>query len=200
MDPKPYGYPIDITPLALLSAVTRNSLVISSYREIDKVIRSVMSVYFICATNECYEYFSFCPTCTLHGSETRPLRNENESALACAQMRMVRWMCELCGVRQTDRYSSVVLKDSLGFEEGIAAVLRQSRLIWYTHVLRKDEGDWVRRCLAYAVEGIWPKKTWKEVELKCLYLRASNALDHNKWRKLIRDKRSHSDDESGDSI
>ena len=103
-------------------------------------------------------------------------------------------------IRQTDRYSSVVLKDSLGFEEGIAAVLRQSRLIWYTHVLRKDEGDWVRRCLAYAVEGIWPKKTWKEVELKCLYLRASNALDHNKWRKLIRDKRSHSDDESGDSI
>jgi len=51
--------------------------------------------------------------------------------------------------------------------------------------LRKDDDDWVRRCLAYAVEDARPrgrpKKTWKEVvdsDLKCLHLCASDALDH----------------------
>ena len=29
----------------------------------------------------------------LHGSDTRPVRKENEVALQRAEMRMVRWMC-----------------------------------------------------------------------------------------------------------
>jgi len=31
----------------------------------------------------------------LHGSETRPVRKENEVALQRAEMRMVRWMCDV---------------------------------------------------------------------------------------------------------
>ena len=31
----------------------------------------------------------------LHGSETWPVRKENEVALQRAEMRMVRWMCNL---------------------------------------------------------------------------------------------------------
>jgi len=32
---------------------------------------------------------------TLHGSETWPVRKENEVALQRAEMRMVRWMCDI---------------------------------------------------------------------------------------------------------
>jgi len=31
----------------------------------------------------------------LHGSETSPVRKENEVALQRAEMRMVRWMCDI---------------------------------------------------------------------------------------------------------
>ena len=31
----------------------------------------------------------------LHGSETWPVRKENEVAIQLAEMRMVRWMCDL---------------------------------------------------------------------------------------------------------
>jgi len=38
----------------------------------------------------------------LHGSETWPVRKENELALQRAEMRMVRWMC---GIELKDRVS-----------------------------------------------------------------------------------------------
>jgi len=67
--------------------------------------------------------------------------------------------------------------------------------------IKKDKGDWVRTCLDYAAEDTQPKKTWKEAVdsySKCFNLRASDALEQ-KWRKLVRDKQSHSSDETGDS-
>jgi len=45
-------------------------------------------------------YGSCVQSSMLHGSETWPVRNENEVALQWAEMRMVRWMCHfLCGVK-----------------------------------------------------------------------------------------------------
>jgi len=44
----------------------------------------------------------------LHGSETWPVRKENEVALQQAEMRMVRWMC---GVKLQDRIPSKGLTD-----------------------------------------------------------------------------------------
>jgi len=44
----------------------------------------------------------------LHGSETWPIRKENEMALQCAEMRMVRWMC---GMKLQDRVPSKGLRD-----------------------------------------------------------------------------------------
>jgi len=44
----------------------------------------------------------------LHGSETWPVRNENEVALQRAEMRMVRWMC---GVKLQDEIPSKVLRE-----------------------------------------------------------------------------------------
>ena len=34
----------------------------------------------------------------------------------------------------------------------MALVLQQNRLRWYGHVLRKDDDDWVKKCMEYEVE------------------------------------------------
>ena len=84
-------------------------------------------------------------------------------ALQRAEMRMVRWMC---GVKLKDRLPSKELRERLGVDD-IALILQQNRLHWYGHVLRKDDDDWVKKCMEYEVEGSRPrgrpKKTWKEV-------------------------------------
>jgi len=50
----------------------------------------------------------------LRGSETWPVRKENEVALQRAEMRMVRWMC---GVKLKDRFPSKELRDRLGIDD-----------------------------------------------------------------------------------
>jgi len=72
----------------------------------------------------------------LHGSETWPVRKENE-ALQRAEMRMVRWMG---GVKLQDRVSSKELRGRLELDN-IISVLQQNRLRWYGHVLRKEDGE-----------------------------------------------------------
>ena len=78
-----------------------------------------------------------------HGSETWPVRKENVVALQRVEMRMVRWMC---GVKLKDRLPSKELRERLGVDD-IALVLQQNRLRWYGHVLRKDDDDWVKKCM-----------------------------------------------------
>ena len=77
----------------------------------------------------------------------------------------------------------------------VALVLQQNRLRWYGHVLRKDD-DWVKKCMEYEVEGPRPrgnpKRTWRDVVKEdCLTrkLKAEDATDRSKWRKLIKDVR-----------
>jgi len=67
----------------------------------------------------------------LHGSETWPVRKENEVGLQRAEMRMVRWMC---GVKLQDRVPSKELRGRLGLDH-IISVLQRRRLRWYGHVL-----------------------------------------------------------------
>jgi len=61
-------------------------------------------------------------------------------------------------------------------------------------VLRKEDDDWVKKSMEYEVEGPRPrgrpKRTWREVvEKDCQAgkLNKEDAMDHNKWRKLIND-------------
>jgi len=97
------------------------------------------------------------------GSETWPVRKENEVALQRALMRMVRWMCN---VKVKDRVPSKELRERLGIDD-IILILQQNRLRWYGHVLRKEDTDWVKKCMEYDVEGSSPrgrpKRTWREV-------------------------------------
>jgi len=124
----------------------------------------------------------------LHGSETWPVRKENVVALQRAEMRMVRWMC---GVKLKDRLPSRELRERLGIDD-IALVLQQNRLCWYGHVLRKEDDDWVKKCMEYEVEGPRPKRTWREVvreDCQACKMNKEDAIDLCKWRKMIKDIR-----------
>jgi len=69
----------------------------------------------------------------LHGSETWPVRKENEVALQCTEMSMVRWMCN---IKVEDRVPSKELRERLGIDDiNIILILQQNRLRFYGHVL-----------------------------------------------------------------
>jgi len=66
--------------------------------------------------------------------------------------------------------------------------------LWYGHVLRKEDNDWVKKCIEYEVEGPRPrgrpKRTWREVvkeDCQAQKLKTEDAVDRSKWRKLIKD-------------
>ena len=87
------------------------------------------------------------------------------------------------------------LRERLGVDD-IALVLQQNRLRWYGHVLRKDDDDWVKKCMEHEVEGSRPmgrpKKTWKEVvceDCQARKLNKEDAMDRCKWRKVIKEAR-----------
>jgi len=103
-------------------------------------------------------------------------------------MRMVWWMC---GIKLKDRLPSKELRERLGLDD-IALILQRNRLHWYGHVLRKDDDDWVKKCMEYEVVGSRPKKTWKEVvreDSQARKLNREDAMDHCKWRKVIKEAR-----------
>ena len=94
-----------------------------------------------------------------------------------------------------DRLPSKELRERLGVDD-IALVLQQNRLRWYGHVLRKDDDDWVKKCMEHLVEGPRPrgrpKKTWKEVVREDCQVRKLNkedAMDRCKSRKMIKEAR-----------
>ena len=103
-------------------------------------------------------------------------------------MRMVRWMC---GVKLQDRVPSKELRGRLELED-IISVLKRNRLRWYGHVLRKEENDWVKKCMEYEVAGTRPrgrpKKTWREIvekDCRARGLHTEDAMVRGRWRKQI---------------
>jgi len=79
---------------------------------------------------------------------------------------MVRWMCD---VKVKDRVQSKELRARLGLDD-IICYCSKTGLHWYGHVLRKEDHDWVNKCMEYEVEGARargrPKRTWRDVVQK----------------------------------
>ena len=116
-------------------------------------------------------YSSCVRSSMLHGSESWPIRKENMVALQRGEMRMVRWMC---GIKLKDRLPSKELGERLGIDD-IALVLQQNRLRWYGHVLRKEDNS-------------RPNRTCGK-DCQAHKLNEEDAIDHCKWRKMIKDVR-----------
>ena len=100
---------------------------------------------------------------------------------------MVRWMCD---VKVKDEVPSKGLRMRLGIDD-IILILEQNRLRWYGHVLRKEDTDWVKKCMEYELAvprpRDRPKRTWREVVQKdnqACKLNREDAMDRGRWKKL----------------
>jgi len=85
----------------------------------------------------------------LHGSETWPVRKENEMVLQRAEIKMVRW---ICGIKLKDRVPNKDLRERLEIDD-IVSILEQNRLRWYGCVLRKEDNDCVKKCMYGVCSG-----------------------------------------------
>ena len=97
----------------------------------------------------------------------------------------------MCGVKLQDRVPSMQLRGTLGLVD-IISVLQQNRLRWYGYVLRKEDNDWVKKCMEYEVESARlrgrSKKTWREIvekDCKACGVNREDAMDRSRWRKQI---------------
>ena len=79
-----------------------------------------------------------------YGSETRPLLADVGLQFERAEMQIIRWMC---GVSLKDRRTSEELRKLVAVQP-IATLIRSGRLRWYSHVMRKSEEDWVKKCMS----------------------------------------------------
>ena len=129
----------------------------------------------------------------VYGSETWPMRVEEIRRLERAERMMIRWMC---GVTLKDRCKSEELRKRLDIED-VADVVRKSRLGWFGHLERKDEGDWASACRNMVVPGNAgkgrPRKRWRDVvedDLKKGRLDRSLAKDRERWKAQIMGKTS----------
>ena len=66
------------------------------------------------------------------------------------EMSMIRWMC---GVKLNERKKSEELTELLGLEP-VSLMLKKSRLRWFGHVERKDDNDWVKRCIMWKLKKL----------------------------------------------
>ena len=84
-----------------------------------------------------------------YGSETRLLQVDVGLKFERAEMQMIRWMC---GISMKDRRTSEYLRRMVGVEP-ITTVIRSAGLRWYGHMMRKNDDDWVKKCMKFRVEA-----------------------------------------------
>ena len=71
-------------------------------------------------------------------------------------------------------------------------MIKKSRLRWFEHIERKDDNDWVKRCITWKVDGIRqrerPKTWWDYVkdDMESLGLSQKDAQFRKKWRRIIK--------------
>ena len=73
-------------------------------------------------------------------------------------------MRRMCGV-SLKKHLSLALRGRLGID-CVSDLVRRSRLIWFGHVIRKDDQQWLRKCMDFKVDGSAgrgrPRKSWLE--------------------------------------
>jgi hypothetical protein len=130
-------------------------------------------------------YESCVRSCMVYGSEVWPMKKEHEAVLERTEMRMIRWMC---GASLRDKLTSAELREKMGVK-AIGVVVRRNRLRWFGHVERKENADWVRKCMEMEVPGTRPRgrprKTWMEVvqgDMRIMGLIRADAQDRGRWK------------------
>lgn len=128
-------------------------------------------------------------SCMLYGCEAWPLTRNEERRFVRNDSKMIRW---LNGVKLRDRVSGAELRSRLKLYD-METELRNRRLRWYGHVLRKPDDDWVKLCMELEVPGKKPvgrpKKMYLETvqsDMRAVGLKKDDALDRNRWKAGIK--------------
>jgi hypothetical protein len=124
----------------------------------------------------------------LYASECWALKKREEQKIQVAEMRMLRLMS---GVTRQDRIRNEYVRSSLGVDN-VCDKLAVNRLRWFGHVVRKDEGDVVKRVWRMNVGDKMtrgrPEITWMQVvkkDMKARGVQEEMAIDRREWRQAI---------------
>ncbi|KAF3683269.1 DEAD-box ATP-dependent RNA helicase 42 [Capsicum annuum] len=117
----------------------------------------------------------------LYGAECWPVKNSHVQKLKVAEMRMLRWMC---GFMKADGVRNETIREKVGVVS-VEDKLREVRLRWFGHVMRRGTDALVRRCERLALEGFKrgrgrPKMYWRGVirrDMEQLQLTEDMTLD-----------------------
>ncbi|KAF3650426.1 Mitochondrial arginine transporter BAC1 [Capsicum annuum] len=117
----------------------------------------------------------------LYGAECWPVKSSHVQRLKVAEMRMLHWMC---GFMRADRVRNETIREKVGVVS-VDDKLREVRLRWFGHVMRRGTDDPVRRCERLALEGFKrgrgrPKLYWRGVirhDMEQLQLTEDMTLD-----------------------
>ena len=99
----------------------------------------------------------------------------------------------MCGLTRSDRVRNEIIREKLGVAS-VEDKMREVRLRWFGHVMRRCTNAPVRRCERLAVDGFRrgrgrPKKYWMEVirhDMAQLQLTEDMTLDRKMRRSRIR--------------
>ncbi|XP_050534488.1 uncharacterized protein LOC126901782 [Daktulosphaira vitifoliae] len=104
-------------------------------------------------------------------------------------MRMLSWMS---GVTREDRIRNEHIRGSIDVTS-IVDKMRENRLRWFGHVMRREELEAIRTVIAMNVEGRRgrgrPKKRWKdanECDMRTADVSVDDVGDRVKWKFRIR--------------
>ena len=100
-------------------------------------------------------------------------------------------MRRMCGVCLKKHLSNEALRGRLGID-CVSDLVRRSRLRWFGHVVRKDDQQWVKKCMYFKVDvsagSCRSRKSWLEYVndvMKKLGLKKDMAHDGTVWRSAI---------------
>ncbi|KAK9053899.1 hypothetical protein SSX86_024974 [Deinandra increscens subsp. villosa] len=127
----------------------------------------------------------------LYGSECWAIKKAHVRKLEVAEMRMLRWMG---GHTQLDRIRNEVFRGRFAVTS-ISEKIREGRLRWFGHVMRRQVSAPVRSVDSIIVEGRRgigrPKMSWRErirLDLLDLHLSEDMVDDRISWRRRIKVK------------
>ncbi|KAF3666290.1 Proteasome subunit beta type-7 [Capsicum annuum] len=117
----------------------------------------------------------------LYGLECWPVKNSHIQKLKVAEMRILRWMC---GHTRKDRVRNEIIREKVGVAS-MGDKMREMRLRWFGHVMRRGSDAPLQRCETLAIDGFRrgrgrPKKYWREVirhDMEQLRLTEDMTLD-----------------------
>src|SRR3984885_572296 len=125
----------------------------------------------------------------LYGAEAWAMTRREEEILERAEMKMLRWML---GISLREKKRNEYIREKLGVV-CVTDKMREIRLRWYGHVMRKEDDNCTKRIMKAEVYGKRsrgrPRKRWSDMirnDMKMLNLKDEDILERDEKRRRIR--------------